>query len=150
LRTVKGRAYDKGSFAVPGNVAHDIVSLHGKGVSLCRGNFLCRALYSLFAVRLFFVVRSDAALPCMALCRAFGGMFAVRFFFAVHDCFVPRQSNLCRATTHGRVELHGSSRFSDSACCAYGHAMSASTVRHRCVILEHDVLLSRLVEKDDS
>jgi hypothetical protein len=100
--------HGKGSFPVLDIMAHGIVSMHGKGVRLCRASFLCRALVSLFVVRPVFVVRSVAALQCVSLCRAFGGMFAVRFLFAVHYCFVTRQSHLYRATAHAIVKVHGS------------------------------------------
>jgi hypothetical protein len=93
-------------------MAHGIVPVHGKGVRLCRGSFLCRALASPFAMRLVFVVRSNSVLPWVFLCRAFGGAFTVRVFAAVRCCQASRESRLCRAMAHGRVGLYGSFRFS--------------------------------------
>jgi hypothetical protein len=67
-RTAKGCPHGNGSFAVQDNTAHDIITVHGRGVRLCHGRCLCRALASPFAVRLFFVVRSGSALPCVGRC----------------------------------------------------------------------------------
>jgi hypothetical protein len=80
------------------NTAHGIVTVHGRGVHLCHGRDLCRAMALPFAVRL------GAALPCVACCHVFCGDVAVRYFVAMHNSVVPRQRNFCRATAHDRVE----------------------------------------------